>query len=328
MGAAPPRATPAQRFTIYDLDQFPDDGRLRELVDGQIVEWDVTTRLHGYFMAVLARLLGNFVADANLGVILTGDPMIRIQGSEHNARGPDLCFYARGRIPHDLTAPVGEEPPDFVVEILSPGDRAGEVQRKIVDWLGAGVKLLWYVDPEGGFTTVYHAGGITSVGPDRDLDGADVLPGFRLRLRAVYDQISGMLEESEEAQDASLPPAQHERALLLDLLGTCRQRRHVLFYRNVAAGEGIGLAGSQEDDEAGAALGWHVAAFGEAALEALRHFGHTGAGQPFRHRRAHNAGMYAEDAHPLAIHLDRQVLRQPLQGRLAHCVGRHQLPGA
>jgi len=195
--AAPPQRSTTARYTIADLDQFPDDGKLRELVDGQIVEWDVTNRLHGYFVGALARLLGNLVADANLGLVLTAAPLIRIQSSEHDARGPDLCFYARGRVPRDLTAAVGDEPPDFVIEILSPTDRAGEVQRKVVDWLRAGVQLLWYVDPDTGITTVYHAGRITSVGPDDDLDGADVLPGFRLRLRTVFDQLAALQAEPD-----------------------------------------------------------------------------------------------------------------------------------
>lgn len=197
MVAAPPRPIAPVMHTIADLEQFPDDGKLRELVDGQIVEWDVTNRLHGYFMSALSYFITTFVLESKLGLVLTGDPLIRIQSSEHDARGPDLCFYTRGRIPRDLTASVGEEPPDLVIELLSPTDRAGQVQRKVVDWLRAGVRLLWYVDPDTGITTVYHAGRITSVGPDEDLDGVDVLPGFRFRLRSVYDQLAALQAEQE-----------------------------------------------------------------------------------------------------------------------------------
>jgi Uma2 family endonuclease len=199
MVAAPPRPSATARYTTADLDSFPDDGKLRELVDGHLVAWDAPNRLHGYFMGALSRLIGNRVAEANLGLILTGDPLIRIQNSEHDARGPDLCFYARGRIPHDLTVAVGEEPPDFVVEILSPTDRAGEVQRKVVDWLRAGVKLLllWYIDPDTGTTIVYHAGWITTVGAVQVVVGADVLPGLRLRLHTVFIQLAALQAEPE-----------------------------------------------------------------------------------------------------------------------------------
>ena len=185
------------RLTIADLAHYPDDGKLRELVAGEVVEWELPNRLHAYLLAILSYLLVGFVLERRLGLVLTGDPLIRIRNSESDARGPDICFYTRGRVPRDLTSAVGESPPDLVIEVLSPTDRAGEVQRKVVDWLGAGVRLLWYIDPESGGTTVYHAGRITSVGPDEELDGADVLPGFRLRLRQVLDQLAALKETTE-----------------------------------------------------------------------------------------------------------------------------------
>lgn len=36
-------AAPTRRYTIPDLADFPDDGKLRALVDGQIVERDGAT---------------------------------------------------------------------------------------------------------------------------------------------------------------------------------------------------------------------------------------------------------------------------------------------
>lgn len=40
--------------TIDDLAQFPDGGKLREIIDGQGVEWDVTNVDHGFFAGVSA----------------------------------------------------------------------------------------------------------------------------------------------------------------------------------------------------------------------------------------------------------------------------------
>jgi len=51
------------------------------------------------------------------------------------------------------------------------------------------VRLLWYVDPETGTTIVYHDGRVTGVGADEVLKGADVLPGFSVRLRDLYDHL-------------------------------------------------------------------------------------------------------------------------------------------
>lgn len=185
-------STQARRYRVEDLALFPDDGRLRELVDGEVVEWDVTTLFHGFFVLALSRLLGNFVFDHQFGMVVSSDPLVRIQGSEHDARGPDVAFYGRARIPRDLRAAAADAAPDVVIEVLSPSDRAGDVERKIGDWLRAGVRLLWYVNPETGTTMVYHGSGVARVGPDATLDGADVVPGFSMRLRDVLDQAAAL----------------------------------------------------------------------------------------------------------------------------------------
>ena len=39
------------------------------------------------------------------------------------------------------------EPPFLCIEILSPEDRAGRIQRKIDDYLAFGVRYVWLIDP-------------------------------------------------------------------------------------------------------------------------------------------------------------------------------------
>lgn len=195
MATAPPVP---KRLTVDDLASFPDDGRLRELVDGNVVEWDVTNHLHGFFLAALVATLRVYVRLHRLGRVVGGDPLVRIQSSEHDARGPDVAFYARGRMPRDPRAAATSMVPDFVIEILSPSDRADMVQRKVRDWLRAGVRLLWYVDPETGVTAVYHGGGIRYYDADEPLDGAEVVPGFTLRIRDLMDEWAEPEEPAEQ----------------------------------------------------------------------------------------------------------------------------------
>ena len=188
-------APPTKRLTIADLEQFPDDGKLRELVDGQVVEWDMTTQRHGFLETALAATLHQFVRQHRLGRVGSGEGMVRILGSEHDARGYDLAFFRRGNIPMDLDAAATVATPDLVVELISPSDRADRVLDKVEDWLRTGVRLLWYINPETGVTTVYHGRLVSHVGPDAPLDGLDVLPGFHLRLRDLLDEIA---EEAAE----------------------------------------------------------------------------------------------------------------------------------
>ncbi|MGH7645260.1 MAG: Uma2 family endonuclease, partial [Gemmatimonadales bacterium] len=84
--------------------------------------------------------------------------------------------------------PVGypELAPDLAVEVLSPGDRPGELLAKVADWLNAGSRLVWVVDPERRHAVVYRADGTeTLVGADDSLSGEDVVPGFSCPLASI-----------------------------------------------------------------------------------------------------------------------------------------------
>ena len=101
-------------------------------------------------------------------------------------RAADLAFVHRDRlaqIPEERYAGIA---PDLVAEILSPKDRPGEVLEKVGQWLSAGVRLVWVLDPARQHARVYRADGTVSiVGSDEELDGEQVLPGFRCRLGEI-----------------------------------------------------------------------------------------------------------------------------------------------
>lgn len=186
MVSAPPR----KHYVSRDLESFPDDGRLRELVDGHIVEWDVPTHLHAFLVLALGAALRLFVVQHSLGRAVAGDAMVKIEGSEGDVRGADIAFYRRDRLPTDIGAPATVTVPDLVIGVLSPSDRADRVLDKVHDWLRAGVSLLWYVDPQTGGTTVYHAGQVTYVAGNENLTGLDVVPGFSVRIGDLLSEVS------------------------------------------------------------------------------------------------------------------------------------------
>ncbi len=114
----------------------------REYVDGVIVERNLGEKDHSntqgeliYFFRVLRAKLGTFAF-----------PEQRVQVSPTRFRVPDVCVYV-GSAPEEQ---VFRTPPFLVIEVLSPDDRASDVQEKIEDYLAFGVPFVWVIDPRTG----------------------------------------------------------------------------------------------------------------------------------------------------------------------------------
>jgi Uma2 family endonuclease len=100
---------------------------------------------------------------------------------------PDASFARADRlreVDEDHFIPLA---PDLAVEVISPSDRTGYTRAKVSEYLHAGVRLLWLVDPRRRMVTVHTPDGAARVLRIEDeLDGGDVLPGFRLPLTDVF----------------------------------------------------------------------------------------------------------------------------------------------
>jgi len=175
-------ASPAWQ-TADDLLRFRHPGKSAELVRGVLVVREPPSTRHGSRAARLARHLGNFAAEHGLGEVFAQDTGFKIQHAPDTVRAPDVAFVARERLGAIPAEGYAELAPDLVAEILSPGDRPGHVLEKVGQWLSAGARLVWVLDPVGRQARVYRPDGTVSVVAAREqLDGEDVLPGFRLSL--------------------------------------------------------------------------------------------------------------------------------------------------
>ena len=170
------------------------DGRLRELVDGVLVE-----KVTGYYESVLAGLLCHFLwqylDEHDLGFVAGEAGLVRpIPGQ---VRMPDVAFYAWTRFDSRLLprGPILDRTPDLAVEILSPTNTKGEMDRKRGEYFAGGARLVWQVDPDTrrvrAYTGVDQFG---EVGEDAILTGGAVLPGFTLSVRRWFER-AGPREE-------------------------------------------------------------------------------------------------------------------------------------
>jgi len=81
-----------------------------------------------------------------------------------------------------------DQPPDLIIEILSPNDRPGETRRQLQEYFAAGVRLAWIVDPEDRTVTI-HTEPLASrtLTSDQTLTGGEVLPGFTTAITAIFE---------------------------------------------------------------------------------------------------------------------------------------------
>ena len=160
-----------------------------ELVGGRIVRMTPTNPTHGRIEVNVAVALSRFVRTQNLGGVMAGEVGVFTTRNPDTVRAPDVLFlsHARdaGRTRRDGFLEVA---PDLVVEILSPTDRPDTVRRKLDEYLAAGVRLAWVIDPATRTVHVHPASGEPrSLAAGEILAGADVLPGFALPLDEIFE---------------------------------------------------------------------------------------------------------------------------------------------
>jgi len=161
------------------------DKRLCELVDGVLVEKALGT-WKSLIGGLIVHQLWSFLDRNNLGQVLGADGAVRL--APGLVRIPDVSFFSSAQIaggfPH---APIADLVPDLVVDVLTPGNTSGEVQRKLRDYFRAGVHLVWVVQPRTRTAERYDAPDRKRrVGRTGSLDGGDLLPGFNLSLPELF----------------------------------------------------------------------------------------------------------------------------------------------
>lgn len=175
-------------LTAEDLFDLPHDGRRYELVKGELQEMAPPGGPHGTIQFGIGHLFAKYIEDRNLDFLVGVESGVILQRAPDTVRGPDVYVIDGSRL-NKPELPEGylSFVPDIVVEVISPGDRAGEIQERIQLWLDAGVRLLVIVYPRTRSVTAYrgHADVRTYRGDD-DFDTEPVLPGFRCPVSQLF----------------------------------------------------------------------------------------------------------------------------------------------
>lgn len=162
-----------------------------ELVRGELRMVSPAGSRHGAVTLRIATLLANHVDANRLGQVFAAETGFILARNPDTVRAPDVAFVRRGRLETGLPTGYFPGPPDLAVEVLSPDDRPAAVAAKTADWLAAGTRLVWVVDPATRSLAAHAAEEFGTGAVDRFVAPAavpagDVVPCFILSLDRVF----------------------------------------------------------------------------------------------------------------------------------------------
>ena len=174
-------------LTAEEFLAFPETLHKPELVQGEIVEMAPVGGYHGDTQRKLAMLMGLHVDQGDYGALVV-ELGFRLAADPDTVRAPDVSFISAEQLrTTPLSAGFYPGYPDIAAEVVSPGDTATQLDAKVQDYLHAGTRLVWVVNPGTRGVAVHDPGGqVRVLGADDVLTGGTVLPDLRIHVSDLF----------------------------------------------------------------------------------------------------------------------------------------------
>ncbi len=188
-----PRPGTATEADVIAARSLPERW-ISELVEGVLI-----MKAPGFLGSVFATdvvsaVLGHVHEDRS-GIVIGASAFMRLKPGL--VRCVDVAYFSWDRFP-GRRIPQEEIPsvtPDLVVDILRPGNTESEMLQKARDYITAGTRIVWHLDPYDHSGRVFQSPDrFTTLEPSAVLDGGEVLPGFRFDVRQSFDRIDRPFE--------------------------------------------------------------------------------------------------------------------------------------
>jgi Uma2 family endonuclease len=174
---------------FYHLCQENPDMKLERNRRGELVIMSPTGGGTGKRNVEVASDFVFWNRQSQLGVCFDSSTCFKLPNS--GDRSPDVSWVKKER--WDALTPEQQEKfppiaPDFVLELMSPGDVLKDVQNKMKEYMDAGVKFGWLLDRKTHRVEIYRQGqDVEVLDNPSELSGEDILPGFILNLQVVWE---------------------------------------------------------------------------------------------------------------------------------------------
>jgi Uma2 family endonuclease len=179
--------------TLMTLEEYanldePDERWVSELVRGVLVREPRPQDPHGHVQVLVAYALQGWAR--NVGARVTLESGYILSENPPTLRGPDVAVVLERRSSEGQPGGWVRGAPDLAVEVLSPSDTSSAMQEKMLDYLNAGAKRVWLVDPGARTVTVFRPDGSAQMLRAHDtLGGEDVLVGFSVPLSELFEDV-------------------------------------------------------------------------------------------------------------------------------------------
>ncbi|MCI0379545.1 MAG: Uma2 family endonuclease [Gemmataceae bacterium] len=181
--------------TLMTAEEFARSGPETdgfELVRGELVRMPPPNKPHGKCCGKTVFLLMLFLQKLGRGELFCNDTGILTEQDPDSVRGVDIMVYlspkANRKRGKKKRRTYDDAPPDLAVEVRSPKQLWKQIIEKVDEYLHMGVKMVWVIDPAVKRVTVFSPESEPVVyAAENELDGGDILPGFRCKVAEFFE---------------------------------------------------------------------------------------------------------------------------------------------
>jgi Uma2 family endonuclease len=176
-------------MTFERASRLDPDAHAGEIDAGRWVPVTKNTWSHGEVLLSVGLLLRRYAKDHPGWSVSAGDPGTKLLHNPDVLRGPDVGVVRSERKPSGEGAEGWlEGAPDLAVEILGGSQSASELTRKALEYLSAGGRMVWILDPGPRRVLVLTPPNhVRVLGPEERLQADEVLPGFSCKVSELFE---------------------------------------------------------------------------------------------------------------------------------------------
>lgn len=147
--------TPTKPLALEAFLALPETEPASEFIDGKIFRKPMPQGKHSRLQDKLVKTINATVEPQKVACAM---PELRCT-FDGSSIVPDIAVFTWQRIPTDENGEIANVfsiAPDWIIEILSPGQNIAKVTRKILRCLQHGTQMGWLIDPAHKSVLIYH----------------------------------------------------------------------------------------------------------------------------------------------------------------------------